>query len=61
MQHQMDLWPAARKAPYEQTQWETLSIEEQAETIARLARVIAKIVCPQLRDPTQDQEHNHEQ
>ena len=59
MQHQIDFWPAARKAPYEQTQWESLSIEEQAETIGRLARLIAKTVCPQLMDETK--EHNHEQ
>jgi hypothetical protein len=59
MQHQMDLWPAAQKAPYEQTQWENLSIEEHAETIARLARMIAKTVCPQLTDKTR--EDNHEQ
>ncbi|MBI4474641.1 MAG: hypothetical protein HY646_18365 [Acidobacteria bacterium] len=59
MQHQLDFWPAARKAPYEQGPWESLSLEEQAETIERLARLIAKAVCPQLID--QIQENNHEQ
>ena len=57
MQHQLDFWPEARKAPYEQTQWESLSIEEQAETIARLARIIAKTVCPQSMDETQEDHH----
>ena len=59
MQHQLDFWPAAQEAPYEQGHWESLSIEEQTETIARLARLIAKAVCPQLIDETQGD--NHEQ
>jgi hypothetical protein len=59
MQQQLDFWPAARMAPYEQGQWESVSIEVQAETIARLARLIAKAVCPQLIEETQ--EDNHEQ
>ena len=57
MQHQLDFWPAARKAPYEQGQWESLSIEEQAERIALLARLIAKAICPQLIDETQEGSH----
>jgi len=48
MSHQLDFWPAAEKAPYEQLYWETLSIEEQAERIAMLARLIAKTVRPDL-------------
>ena len=44
MRHQQDFWPAAQEAPYEQGHWESLSIEDQAETIARLARLIAKAV-----------------
>jgi hypothetical protein len=59
MQHQLDFWPAAGKAPYAQTPWESLSVEEQTETIARLARLITKSICPQLSEKTQ--EHNHEQ
>jgi hypothetical protein len=59
MQHQMDFWPAARKAPHEQTPWESLSIEEQAETIVRLARIIVQTVCPPWMD--EPQENNHEQ
>lgn len=57
MQHQIDFWPATKNAPYEQTPWESLSIEEQAETIARLARLIAKTVCPQLMDETPEEYH----
>jgi len=57
MKHQLDFWPAAQKAPYEQGQWESLSIEEQVETIERLARLIAKAVCPQLTDETQGDDH----
>ncbi len=58
MQHQQDFWPAEKKAPYEQGLWESLSIEEQAVTMARLALLIAKTVCPQMIDETQ--ENNHE-
>ena len=59
MQHQLDFWPPRTQAPYEQGQWESLSIEEQAERIALLARLIAKTVCPQLIHETE--ENNHEQ
>lgn len=59
MKHQLDFWPAAQKAPYEQGQWASLSIEEQAETLDRLAKVIAKSVCPQLIDEMQG-EDDHE-
>jgi len=57
MRHQLDFWPAAQKTPYAQGQWESLSIEEQVETIEKLARLIAKTVCPQLIDQTQGNEH----
>ncbi len=46
MQHQQDFWPAEKKAPYEQGQWESLSIEERAERTVLLARLIAKAICP---------------
>lgn len=59
MQHQLEFWPTAKKAAYEQGQWESLSVEEQAEKIALLARLIAKAVCPQSVDQTQ--ENSHEQ
>jgi hypothetical protein len=59
MQHQLEFWPAAERLAYEQGQWESLSIEEQAERIALLARLLAKAVCPQLVDQTQ--ENSHEQ
>jgi len=59
MQHQLEFWPITEKARYEQRQWESLSIEEQAEKIGLLARLIAKAVCPQLVDETQ--ENSHEQ
>lgn len=59
MQDQLDFWPGEKKAPYEQGQWQSLSIEEQAERIALLARLIEKAVCPQLFDETQ--ENSHEQ
>ncbi len=59
MQHQMDFWPAAEKTLHEQGQWQSLSIEEQAERIALLARLIAKALSPQLVNQTQ--ENSHEQ
>ena len=59
MQHQMDFWPAKTQAPYEQGQWESLSIEEQAKTIAQMARLIAKTVCPQLIDQIEENNHEH--
>lgn len=59
MQHQLDFWPAAEEASYQQGQWQSLSIEEQAERLAMLARLIAKAICPQLVD--QSQENSHEQ
>ena len=57
MQHQLDFWPTAEKAPYEQRQWESLRIEEQAERVALLARLIAKAICPQLANETQESSH----
>jgi len=59
MRHQLEFWTTAEKTVYEQGQWESLSIEEQAEKIALLARLLAKAVCPQLVDETQ--ENSHEQ
>lgn len=57
MQHQLDFWPAAEKAPHEQGQWESQSGEEQAEKITLLARLIAKIICPQWGDETRESSH----
>jgi len=57
MRHQLEFWPTAEKTAYEQRQWETLSIEEQAEMIALLARLLAKAVCPQWVN----EENSHEQ
>ena len=48
MTHQLDFWPAAEKTPYAQKYWETLSMEDRSEQIARLAKLIAKTVCPEL-------------
>lgn len=59
MHHQLEFWPTAEEIAYGQGQWESLSIEEQAERIALLARLLAKAVCPQLVDETQ--ENSHEQ
>jgi hypothetical protein len=59
MRHQLEFWTAAEKTAYEQGQWESLSTEEQAEKIALLARLLAKALCPQLVDQTQ--ENSHEQ
>ena len=58
MQHQLDFWPAAEKPPHEQGQWESQSGEEQAEKAALLARLIAKAICPQLVDETQENSHD---
>ena len=57
MQHQLDFWPAVRKAPYEQGPWESLSIEDQLESTALLARMIAKTICPKLIEQTQENSH----
>jgi hypothetical protein len=57
MKHQLDFWPAESQAPYEQSHWESLSLEDQAATIARLALLIAKTVCPQLIPETQEERH----
>jgi hypothetical protein len=54
MQYQLEFWPTTEKARSEQRQWESLSIEEQAEKIALLARLLAKAVCPQLVNETQE-------
>lgn len=59
MQHQLDFWPVAEKAPHNQEQWQSLCNKEQAERIALLARLIARAICPQLIDATQ--ENSHEQ
>ena len=48
-----------KEGPYEQGQWESLSIEEKVERTVLLARLIAKAICPQLVDEAQ--ENNHEQ
>ena len=55
MPHQLDFWPAAQKALYGQRYWEALSIEEQSERIAILARLIAKAVCPELVKNTREE------
>jgi len=59
MQRQLEFWPVAEKTPCDQGQWETLRVEEQAERIVQLARLIAKAVCPQAVDEIQ--ENSHEQ
>jgi hypothetical protein len=57
MKHQLDFWPATnQEASYEQGPWESLSLEEQTETMARLARMIAQAVCPRL---IAEMEENH--
>lgn len=57
MQHQLDFWPAGHPAPYAQGPWERLSLEEQAERIALLARLMAKIVCPTPIEETPENRH----
>ncbi len=59
MQHQLEFWNPMEDAPNKQGQWEKLSIEEQTERIALLARLIAKCICPQLMEKTE--ENGHEQ
>jgi len=48
MTHQLDFWPATEKAPYAQTYWDTLSLEDQDARITLLGRLIAKAVYPEL-------------
>ena len=59
MQHQLEFWPATEMTLYKQGPWENLSIEEQAERIALLARLVAMTICPHRNDETQ--ENSHEQ
>ena len=53
MQDQLDFWTATQKTVYAQRPWESLSVEEQAEMIARLARLMARVACPRLIDNNQ--------
>ena len=57
MRHQLEFWPATEKTHYKHGPWENLSIDEQAERIALLARLIAKAICPQWSDETQENSH----
>lgn len=57
MKHQLDFWPAENHAPYEQSRWESLSIEDQGAMIARLALLIANTVCPQVIAETPEDRH----
>jgi hypothetical protein len=57
MPHQLDFWPPPENAPREPGPWESLSIEERAERIALLARLIAKTLCPRSRDATEERSH----
>jgi len=60
MKHQQpDFWPATHKtkAPYEQGPWSSLSNEERAEMIERLARLIVATITPQPTDPQQEDHH----
>ena len=59
MQQQLDFWPAAPETPNGQRCWETLSLEDRERAITALARLIAKAVCPELIQNSQ--EDNHEQ
>ena len=54
MEYQLEFWPQMENAPHEQGQWINLSIEEQAEGTALLARLIANTVCPHLIDATEE-------
>lgn len=57
MTDQLDFWPATEKAPYAQKYWETLSLEDQAERITLLGRLIAKAVRPELYPSNEEQGH----
>lgn len=57
MQQQLDLWPTAQKKPCQQGPWKSLSREERAESIAILARLIAKVICPTLIKETPENRH----
>jgi len=60
MKHQqLDFWPATHKAktPYQQGPWESLSSEERAKMIERLARLIAATIRPQPSDPREEDNH----
>ena len=59
MRHQLEFWPATEKILCKHGPWENLSIDEQAERIALLARLIAMAICPRRGDETQ--ENSHEQ
>jgi hypothetical protein len=55
MQHQLDFWPTAQNKPYSQRYWESLSIEEQNERVVLLARLIAKAVCPEFHQNSEEE------
>ena len=57
MTYQPDFWLATETAPDAKKHWETLSMEEQTETITLLARVIAKAVCPELYANNEEDGH----
>ena len=57
MQQQLDFGPPARQAPCRPGVWEGLSLEEQAERIALLGRLIAQAIRPQRIDETQESSH----
>jgi hypothetical protein len=59
MRHQLEFWPAAETAPDTHKPWESLGIDEQAERIALLARLIAMAIRPHREDEMQ--ENSHEQ
>jgi hypothetical protein len=44
---QLDFWPAEQPAPYAQSRWEALRVEDQAKAIARVARLIAQALDPE--------------
>ena len=57
MQHQLELWPPARPAPCPPGPWEGLSLEEQAERIALVGRLIAQAICLQRIGERQENRH----
>ncbi len=57
MQYQLEFWPTTEVVLHKHEPWENLGINEQAERIALLARLIAKAVCPERDDATQESSH----
>ena len=57
MQEQLKLWPPLEDISRGPGVWETLTAEERARVMARLARVLGKTIHPEADNPIQENKH----